>query len=108
MNLPSGDTVGLIEGLEVSSTGLPPSIDTFHNVGFAVPSDENSTHWPSGDIVGSHSPCPLLNCFGLLPSMFMRQIAPAPVRVEVNTIYRPSADTTGPMFFPELEVSCLR
>src|SRR6478672_3022922 len=102
-NLPSGENIGLNAARDVSSTGLLPSMETFHTVGLAAPGVEYSTHLPSGEIADDHSPFPELNRFGLLPSRFMRQTAAAPPRVEVNTMYCPSAETTGPTLRPAFE-----
>src|ERR1051325_6586444 len=108
MNFPSGETAGNSEIVSVKGFGSPPSIGTCHNR--LCPSRENSytTCWPLGKHCGFIAEPELsVSRLRLPPSRPILQRLRFPSRSEEKTMKRPSADTVGKTFMPELNVSCL-
>src|ERR1044072_3834586 len=109
MNFPSGETAGNSAIVSVKGSGFPPSIGTCHNRLCPSRKNSNTTCW----LLGKH--CGLIarpelsvSRLTLLPSMSILHRLRLPSRSEEKTMDRPSAETVGKTFVPELNVSCLR
>src|SRR5690349_23970479 len=86
-SVPSGETTGYSDTPSYICSGSPPSIGTFHKVRFPVLIEEKTTQVlaPTEAQRGSRSSWPKVSCFGLPPSLSIRQTLTDPPRSELKT-----------------------